>query len=50
MTKDKKDKLKRLKASGEFSVSQMCEKVGISRSFYYRDNINGKINYEPNSF
>lgn len=37
LTKDKKDKLKRLKASGEFSVSQMCEMVGITRSVYYRE-------------
>jgi len=39
ITKDKIDKLKRLKASGEFSVSQMCEMIGITRSVYYRANI-----------
>ena len=37
LTKDKNDTLKRLKASGEFSVSQMCEMIGISRSVYYRE-------------
>ena len=33
---EKADKLTRLKKSGEFSVKQMCEVVGISRSVYYR--------------
>ena len=39
LTPEKADKLKRLKASGEFSVSQMCEMVGITRSVYYRENM-----------
>lgn len=38
LNKEKIDKLRRLKASGEFSASQICEMVGISRSVYYREN------------
>ncbi len=38
LNKEKADKLRRLRASGEFSVSQICEMVGISRSVYYREN------------
>lgn len=37
LTIQKEDKLRRLKASGEFSVTQMCEIVGITRSVYYRE-------------
>ena len=37
LTVEKADKLARLKKSGEFSVKQMCEIVGISRSVYYRN-------------
>lgn len=36
ITKDKLERLKRLKKSGEFSVNQICEMIGISRSVYYR--------------
>ena len=39
LTPEKAEKLKRLKASGEFSVSQMCKMVGITRSVYYRENM-----------
>jgi len=36
LTPEKADKLVRLRKSGEFSVKQMCEMTGISRSVYYR--------------
>ena len=36
MTDSTLKKLNRLKKSGEFSVSQMCEMLDISRSVYYR--------------
>jgi len=37
ITKEKSEKLRRLKKSGEFSVKQMCEMVDVSRSIYYRE-------------
>jgi DNA invertase Pin-like site-specific DNA recombinase len=37
LTKEKTEQLRRLKKSEEFSVKQMCEMVGISRSVYYRE-------------
>ena len=37
ITNEKAEKLKCLKKSGEFSVKQICEMVGVSRSAYYRD-------------
>lgn len=37
LTKEKEDKLRRLKNSGEFSVAQICDMVDISRSVYYRE-------------
>ena len=37
LTKDDAEKIRKLKASGEFSVKQICEIVGISRSVYYRE-------------
>jgi DNA invertase Pin-like site-specific DNA recombinase len=36
MTDDTFKKLKRLKKSNEFSVKQICERLSISRSVYYR--------------
>jgi len=38
LTLEKAEKLQRLKKSGEFSVKQICEMVGITRSVYYRHN------------
>jgi len=40
LTPEKAKQLQRLKKSGEFSVAQMCDLVGISRSVYYRENHN----------
>ena len=37
LTKEKAEKLNRLRKSGEFSVKQICEILGISRSVYYRE-------------
>jgi DNA invertase Pin-like site-specific DNA recombinase len=37
MTPEKLELLKSLKSSGEFSVSQICKLVGITRSVYYRE-------------
>lgn len=37
LTLEKAEKLQRLKKSGEFSVKQICEMVGISKSVYYRE-------------
>lgn len=37
LTKEKSEQLRRLKKSGEFSVTQMCEMIGVSRSVYYRE-------------
>lgn len=36
VTPEKLKRLQGLKNSGEFSVSQICEMVGVSRSVYYR--------------
>lgn len=36
LTQEGIDKVKKLKRSGEFSVSQICDIVNISRSVYYR--------------
>ncbi|HAU0671955.1 TPA: recombinase family protein [Legionella pneumophila] len=37
LTTEKANQLRKLKKSGEFSVKQICEIVGISRSIYYRE-------------
>jgi len=37
ITNEKLAQLRRLKKSNEFSVKQMCEMVGVSRSIYYRE-------------
>lgn len=37
LTNEKAEQLKRLKRSEEFSVKQICEMVGVSRSIYYRE-------------
>ena len=37
LTPAKAEKLHQLKKSGAFSVKQMCEIVGVSRSVYYRE-------------
>jgi DNA invertase Pin-like site-specific DNA recombinase len=43
LTTDKAEQIRKLRKSGEFSVKQMCEIVGISRSIYYREFSNEHI-------
>ena len=43
LTTDKAEQIRKLRRSGEFSVKQMCEIVGISRSIYYREFSNEHI-------
>ncbi|HAT6958053.1 TPA: helix-turn-helix domain-containing protein [Legionella pneumophila] len=37
LTAEKVQQIRKLRKSGEFSVKQMCQIVGISRSIYYRE-------------
>lgn len=43
LNREKLEKLKRLKKTGDFSVKQICDMVGISRSVYYREVSNEHI-------